>query len=125
MPAQQPAGDSPMNQQELEAQCLALPASCEDFPFGDEISVLRSARRCSRHAGWTASHCSSASNVTQTRRPAAGTAHPAIAPGYHLSKRHWNTVTLDGSLTDQMVSEMISDSYELVVASLPKARKPT
>ena len=44
--------------------------------------------------------------------------------GYHLNKRHWNTVTLDGSLPDQMVTDMLGDSYDLVVASLPKARRP-
>jgi predicted DNA-binding protein (MmcQ/YjbR family) len=51
-------------------------------------------------------------------------AHPAIAPGYHLNKRHWNTITLDGSLPDQMVTDLLCDSYDLVVASLPKSRRP-
>ncbi|GAA2482410.1 MmcQ/YjbR family DNA-binding protein [Streptomyces thermolineatus] len=48
-------------------------------------------------------------------------AHPAIAPGWHLDKRHWNTVTLDGSLPERMVRELIEDSYDLVVAGLPRA----
>jgi predicted DNA-binding protein (MmcQ/YjbR family) len=51
------------------------------------------------------------------------TEHPAIAPGYHLNKRHWNTVTLDGSLADQMVKDLIEDSYDLVVSGLPAARR--
>jgi predicted DNA-binding protein (MmcQ/YjbR family) len=51
-------------------------------------------------------------------------AHPAIAPGYHLNKRHWNTITLDGSLPDQMVADLLGDSYDLVVAALPRARRP-
>jgi predicted DNA-binding protein (MmcQ/YjbR family) len=51
-------------------------------------------------------------------------AYPAIAPGYHLNKRHWNTITLDGSLPDQMVADLLGDSYDLVVASLPRARRP-
>ena len=51
-------------------------------------------------------------------------AHPAIAPGYHLNKRHWNTITLDGSLPDQMVADLLTDSYDLVAASLPRARRP-
>ena len=50
--------------------------------------------------------------------------YPAIVPGYHLNKRHWNTITLDGSVPDQMVTDMLGDSYDLVVASLPKARRP-
>jgi predicted DNA-binding protein (MmcQ/YjbR family) len=51
-------------------------------------------------------------------------AYPAIGPGYHLNKRHWNTITLDGSVPDQMVTDLLGDSYDLVVASLPKARRP-
>ena len=44
----------------------------------------------------------------------------AIRPGYHLNKRHWNTITLDGSLPDQLVRDLIEDSYALVVSALPK-----
>jgi predicted DNA-binding protein (MmcQ/YjbR family) len=47
-------------------------------------------------------------------------AHAAVSPGYHLNKRHWNTVTVDGSLSDQMIRDMIEDSYDLVVSSLPR-----
>jgi predicted DNA-binding protein (MmcQ/YjbR family) len=47
--------------------------------------------------------------------------HPAIKPGYHLNKRHWNTVTLDGSVPDELVESMVEDSYDLVVAGLPRA----
>ena len=46
--------------------------------------------------------------------------YPAIRPGYHLNKRHWNTITLGGSLPDQHVRDMIEDSYDLVVSALPK-----
>ena len=49
--------------------------------------------------------------------------HPAIVPGWHLNKRHWNTVTLDGSLPDAMVRELVEDSYDLVVARLPRAQQ--
>ena len=45
---------------------------------------------------------------------------PLIVPGYHMNKRHWNTVTLDGSLPVKLVKELITHSYELVVAKLPK-----
>ncbi|MFD7921697.1 MmcQ/YjbR family DNA-binding protein [Streptomyces sp. NPDC059740] len=49
--------------------------------------------------------------------------HPQIVPGYHLDKRHWNTVTLDGALPDALVWEMVEDSYDLVVAGLPRSRR--
>jgi predicted DNA-binding protein (MmcQ/YjbR family) len=48
------------------------------------------------------------------------TTYPAIRPGYHLNKRHWNTVTLDGSLPDRLVRDLVEDSYDLVVSARPK-----
>jgi predicted DNA-binding protein (MmcQ/YjbR family) len=48
-------------------------------------------------------------------------AHAEIVPGYHLNKRHWNTVALDGALPDAMIRDMIEDSYDLVVAGLPRS----
>jgi predicted DNA-binding protein (MmcQ/YjbR family) len=49
--------------------------------------------------------------------------HAAITPGYHMNKRHWNTLALDNSLSSKLVKELIDHSYELVVASLPKAER--
>jgi predicted DNA-binding protein (MmcQ/YjbR family) len=49
--------------------------------------------------------------------------HAAITPGYHMNKRHWNTVVLDNSLPSKLVKELIDHSYDLVVASLPKAER--
>jgi len=49
--------------------------------------------------------------------------YAAVEPGWHMNKRHWNTVTLDGSLPDRLVRDMIEDSYDLVVAALPRATR--
>ncbi len=49
--------------------------------------------------------------------------HDAIIPGYHMNKRHWNTLTLGKSLPSKLVRELIDHSYDLVVASLPKAER--
>ncbi|WP_414942513.1 MmcQ/YjbR family DNA-binding protein [Amycolatopsis sp. cmx-11-51] len=51
------------------------------------------------------------------------TAHPAINAGYHLNKRHWNTVVLDRSVPDELVRETIENSYDFVVAQLSKREK--
>ena len=48
--------------------------------------------------------------------------YSAIRPGYHLNKRHWNTITLDGSLDDKTVFDMLEDSYDLVRANASPAR---
>lgn len=46
-----------------------------------------------------------------------------ITPGYHMSKVHWNTVTLEGNLTTSFIKELIDHSYELVIKSLPKKQQ--
>lgn len=51
--------------------------------------------------------------------------HEAVRPGYHMNKKHWNTVLLDGSLPSSLVHELILHSHDLVVASLPKNRRPS
>jgi len=49
--------------------------------------------------------------------------YPAVIPGYHMNKVHWNTVKLDGSISDHLILEWTDDSYELVFNSLPKSIK--
>ena len=49
--------------------------------------------------------------------------HEAVTAGYHLNKKHWNTVVLDGSLAEQTIKDMVEDSYDLVVSALPAARR--
>ena len=51
--------------------------------------------------------------------------YAAITAGYHLNKRHWNTVTLDGSVPEDELLDLIGHSYELVVASLSRAGRDT
>ena len=55
--------------------------------------------------------------------PHLRSSYAAVAPGWHMNKRHWNTVTLDGSLPDALVRDMIEDSYDLIVAKLPRATR--
>ncbi|HEY6397421.1 MAG TPA: MmcQ/YjbR family DNA-binding protein, partial [Solirubrobacteraceae bacterium] len=50
-------------------------------------------------------------------------AHTAVLPGYHLNKRHWNTVILDGSLPEEMIRDMVEDSYDLVVSRLSRTSR--
>ena len=113
-----------MDQYELKAVCLTLPGAREEFPFGDEVSVFKVGGKMFAlsildHSPLQLSVKCEPELAVQLRA-----AHPAIVPGYHLNKRHWNTITLDGSLPDQMVTDLLIDSYDLVVASLPKSRKP-
>lgn len=50
--------------------------------------------------------------------------YSSIIPGYHMNKRHWSTLVLDGTLPDDLVLSLIDESYDLVVAGLPKSKQP-
>jgi predicted DNA-binding protein (MmcQ/YjbR family) len=114
-----------MRPTELRDRCLSLPGAEETFPFGPENSVFKVAGKmfALSRLGDTPLRISlkcDPSLAEQLRE-----AHAAVIPGYHLNKRHWNTVILDGSLAEDMVGEMIEDSYDLVVSKLPIARRRT
>jgi predicted DNA-binding protein (MmcQ/YjbR family) len=49
---------------------------------------------------------------------------PSIVPGYHANKKHWNTLLLDGTIPPSTIQELIAHSYDLVIQSLPKSKKP-
>lgn len=49
--------------------------------------------------------------------------HLAVLPGFHMNKKYWNTIILDGSIPDRLIKEWIDDSYALVVEKLPKKVK--
>jgi predicted DNA-binding protein (MmcQ/YjbR family) len=109
-----------MDAMELRAACLRRPGAVEDFPFGPQHSVFKVAGKIfalsalDRVPLEVSVKCEP-ELATELRR-----SYPAIRPGYHLNKRHWNTVTIDGSLPDRLVHDMIEDSYDLVVSALPR-----
>ena len=49
--------------------------------------------------------------------------YPCVRPGYHMSKKHWNTIVVDGSVGDKTIRQWVDDSYSLVFESLPKQIK--
>jgi len=50
--------------------------------------------------------------------------HESVGPGYHMNKKHWNTIILDGSLPEEDLFAMIDHSYDMVVKKLPKSLRP-
>jgi predicted DNA-binding protein (MmcQ/YjbR family) len=113
-----------MDPYQLKRQCLALPGAVEEFPFGDEVSVFKVGGKMFALCPLDDEPLQLSVKCEPDLAAQLRASYPAIAAGYHLNKRHWNTITLDGSVPDQMVTDMLGDSYDLVVASLPKARRP-
>jgi predicted DNA-binding protein (MmcQ/YjbR family) len=110
--------------QELRAFCLSFNAAVEDFPFNPETSVFKVLGRMFALANLDARPLTvnlkcDPEDAVRLRGEHAG----LIVPGWHMNKRHWNTVTVDADLPDRLVEELIEDSYDLVVAGLPRAER--
>ena len=103
--------------------CSAEPGSAEDYPFGDGVAVFKVAGKM--FALVTLGPDLDSVSLKCDPDLAAGLRrrYAAITAGYHLSKRHWNTVTLDGSVPDDELLDLIGHSYELVVARLTRAER--
>ena len=109
-----------MSPDALRDWCLARPGASEEFPFGPRTSVFKVAGKMFALSRLKGKPLRVSLKCEPELAEGLRAAHQAIIPGYHLNKRHWNTLILDGSLPEQMVVEMIEDSYDLVVAKLPK-----
>jgi predicted DNA-binding protein (MmcQ/YjbR family) len=107
----------------LRDHCLSFPGAEETFPFGPETSVFKVAGKMFALSQLDASSLRVSLKCEPQLAEALRVAHAAVLPGYHLNKRHWNTVIIDGSLPDETVRDMIEDSYDLVVSKLPRARR--
>ena len=112
-----------MTPNELKTACLGLNGAVEDFPFGPEASVFKVGGKVFAISRLDLEPLSVSLKADPELAVSLRAAHSAIRPGYHLNKRHWNTVTIDGSLSEQMIVEMIEDSYDLVVKSLTRAQR--
>ena len=112
-----------MNPKQLRALCLSFRGSQETFPFGPKTSVFKVAEKIFALSALGAEPLTVSVKCEPPLAEQLRAQHPAITAGYHLNKRHWNTITLDGSLADGMVAEMIEDSYDLVVSKLSAGRR--
>ncbi|WUH89418.1 MmcQ/YjbR family DNA-binding protein [Streptomyces sp. NBC_00433] len=107
----------------LKAACLGLNGAAETFPFNPETSVFKVGGKVFAISALEADPLSVSLKCDPEIAVRLRAAHPEITGGWHLNKRHWNTVRLDGSLPDGLVGEMIEDSYDLIVAKLPRAQQ--
>ncbi|MFI9582174.1 MmcQ/YjbR family DNA-binding protein [Streptomyces sp. NPDC052236] len=112
-----------MKARELRAFCLEFNAAVEEFPFGPEASVFKVAGKMFALSVLDGQPLTVNLKCDPDIAVRLREEHPtAIVPGWHMNKRHWNTVTVE-ELPDAMMRELIEDSYDLVVAGLPKAER--
>ncbi|MGW1722812.1 MmcQ/YjbR family DNA-binding protein [Streptomyces sp. NPDC002306] len=113
-----------MTPKELRALCLSFEAAVEDFPFNPETSVFKVAGKLFALSALDARPLTVNLKCDPDDAVRLRGLHPGlVVPGYHMNKRHWNTVTAGGELPDRLVRELVEDSYDLVVAGLPRAER--
>lgn len=111
-----------MNIEELREYCLSKSGVTESFPF-DEVTLVF--KVMGKMFALTNLDGELSINLKCDPEKAISLREefPAIIPGYHMSKTHWNTVMIDGSLRDDFVRNLIDDSYNLIVEKLTKKVK--
>jgi predicted DNA-binding protein (MmcQ/YjbR family) len=105
---------------ELREWCLRQGGAAEHFPFGQVPSVFKVAGKMFALSALGRAPLAVSVKCDPDLAIELRGGYEAISPGYHLNKRHWNTIVIGRDAPDQLVREMIEDSYDLVVSKLPK-----
>lgn len=112
-----------MNQDRLEQILLSKTCSNKEFPFGDDVAVFKVKNKM--FALYVFENNTIRLNLKCDPNDAIAyrEIYNCVIPGYHMNKKHWNTIILDGTMEEKNLITMIDDSYELVVSKLTKKEK--
>ncbi len=112
-----------MNVESFRDYCLSKPAATEGAPFGPDNIVFKVKGKMFALLALdevpTRVNLKCDPDLALELRDR----YEQVEPGYHMNKKHWNTVVLDGVIPDREVKTMIDHSYELVAKSLPKGKR--
>lgn len=112
-----------MNRSELRAYCLTKTAAVEEFPFGEEVAVYKVLGKIFALLPVESNPPRISLKCDPVLAEMLRDTYPTVTPGYHLNKRLWNTVEVDGSIPTDEIYEMIDHSYEQVVKGLSKKQR--
>jgi predicted DNA-binding protein (MmcQ/YjbR family) len=108
-----------MNIEEIRTYCLSKKQVTEGLPFGDDTLVFKVKNRM-----FALMNLERELRINLKCNPDEAVRlreeYPAVSPGYHMNKKLWNTVTIDDSITDDLLKKWIDESYHLVVLKLPQ-----
>ncbi len=111
-----------MNIEQIREYCLSKSGVTENFPFDDVTLVFKVLDKMfalvSLERDLSINLKCEPGKAVELREQ-----YPAVRPGYHMNKIHWNTIVIDGSIPEKLIYEWINDSYNLVVEKLPKSKK--
>lgn len=109
-----------MNIESFREYCLSLPCTEEGFPFDSNTLVFKVAGKM-----FALTDIDQFESINLKCDPEHAVElrekYEAVIPGYHMNKKHWNTIQIDGSVSDKLILRWTKDSYDLVVKGLPKS----
>ncbi len=109
-----------MDIEQLREYCLLKKEVTEGFPFGDETLVFKVRGKIFLLASLNRELLQFNVKCNPEEAIELREQYDAIQPGYHMNKKLWNTIIIDGSIPQKLIKKMIDDSYLLIVLSLPK-----
>jgi predicted DNA-binding protein (MmcQ/YjbR family) len=112
-----------MTRDEVIDRCAGMPGAVEDYPFGESVVVFKVGGRIFALVGLDDSPGSVNLKCDPDTALELRARHLGVRPGYHMNKRHWNSVDFGTSIESGEFEWMIEHSYELVVRALPAARR--
>ena len=112
-----------MHIEDFRAFCLSLKGVEEGFPFGPDTLVYKVMGKVFCISGLNGNPLQFNVKCEPEKAIELREEYSGVIPGFHMNKKHWNTVLLDGSFSDEQAREWILDSYDLVASSLPKKLK--
>ena len=111
-----------MNAEEVRQYCLSKNQVAESFPFGASALVFKVAGKM-----FALLNLEFPLSINLKCDPEKALElrehHPEITPGYHMNKKHWNTVAIEDFFDMELLKSMIDHSYNLVVEKLPSKEK--
>lgn len=110
-----------MDIEQLRDYCIAKKGVTEGFPFDSETLVFKVMGKMFALVSLEANPLSMNLKCDPENAIALREEYSCVLPGYHMSKTHWNTIVIDGSVPDSLLRDWIDQSYNLVVAGLPKS----
>ena len=108
---------------DARAALLTKNAVSEETPFGPDVLVYKVGEKMFATLGFEDEIGRMNLKCDPDRAIELREEHENIVPGYHMSKKHWNTLVLDGSLPASLVSELIEHSYDLVISGMTKKQR--
>jgi predicted DNA-binding protein (MmcQ/YjbR family) len=112
-----------MNIETLQEYCLSKPGVEETLPFGPDTLVYKIKGKAFLLTSLDSEEFRFNVKCDPDKALELREEFPCVLPGWHMNKKHWNTIVVDGSVSSKQLKEWIDHSYELVVQSLPKNLK--